>query len=580
MTTQISVKLLRTCFESEFYPDLFVGKQTDDPTWRLVGQLAFYTQDPALIRRVVESGLPPKYEGDTLDRLDDMIERTLENYQESGNTAEAKTSPSGKLVSLVEDAPGIELFHNGFEDTFISIIEEEKGIKIYPLMSSAAQRWLKYKYYSAVGRPISSSAFREAHETLIAKARYEGVAKSIFLRLARIGKLVVINLANDNGEAVTIDSTQWALNAEPPVSFVKSASMASLPSPAVSDGSAFMRFKQLMGLSDNNFHRVLAFLINCLKPEGPYLLLLLEGEQGSGKSVLSEFIKRMIDPSQARNVRLPESSRDLMIQATESHLIVFDNVSGIKNEISDALCTLSTGGGYATRKLYTDDELKVFDASRPFILNGINGVASRPDLLERSLSLKLPQMPKEKHQTEEELRAQFLTLLPELLGELYGMVSCALREFDEIETPKGIRMADAAKWLAAAEPATGLPEGSLLAALRGSQSDIIIESMSNNAIAIALVKTVQLRPFDGTMGDLFMLMESYRPKHDRFYPATSSHLSRQLERIRPALKVAGIEVEFGPKTRAGKRVKVSLSEDGEFSDLLNTTTEWKPGIEI
>jgi hypothetical protein len=59
-----------------------------------------------------------------------------------------------------------------------------------------------------------------------------------------------------------------------------------------------------------------------------------------------------------------------MIQAKEYHLLVYDNASGMKGDISDALCTLATGGGLATRKLYSDDELQVFTASRPFIING------------------------------------------------------------------------------------------------------------------------------------------------------------------------------------------------------------------
>jgi hypothetical protein len=37
------------------------------------------------------------------------------------------------------------------------------------------------------------------------------------------------------------------------------------------------------------------------------------------------------------------------------------------------LCRLATGGGFSTRKLYTDDEEQLFNAQRPSILNG-NGL--------------------------------------------------------------------------------------------------------------------------------------------------------------------------------------------------------------
>jgi hypothetical protein len=48
--------------------------------------------------------------------------------------------------------------------------------------------------------------------------------------------------------------------------------------------------------------------------------------------------------------------------------------------LSDALCRLATGGSFAVRQLYTDDEEVLFEASRPILLNGIEDVICRPDL--------------------------------------------------------------------------------------------------------------------------------------------------------------------------------------------------------
>ncbi len=90
----------------------------------------------------------------------------------------------------------------------------------------------------------------------------------------------------------------------------------------------------------------------------------MEGEQGSGKSLLCTIIKKIIDPSSVEKMRLPDSEQNLMIQAKDYYLLVFDNASGMKADISDALCTLSTGGGMAVRKLYTDAERQVFNQIR------------------------------------------------------------------------------------------------------------------------------------------------------------------------------------------------------------------------
>ena len=57
--------------------------------------------------------------------------------------------------------------------------------------------------------------------------------------------------------------------------------------------------------------------------------------------------------------------------------------------LSDALCRLATGGGHSARTLYTDLEEISLAVKRPVILNGIEDVATRPDLAERALQIEL-----------------------------------------------------------------------------------------------------------------------------------------------------------------------------------------------
>ena len=46
---------------------------------------------------------------------------------------------------------------------------------------------------------------------------------------------------------------------------------------------------------------------------------------------------------------LPRDDRDLFIAASNGHVLAFDNVSGLPAWISDTLCRLATGGGFAVR---------------------------------------------------------------------------------------------------------------------------------------------------------------------------------------------------------------------------------------
>jgi hypothetical protein len=78
---------------------------------------------------------------------------------------------------------------------------------------------------------------------------------------------------------------------------------------------------------------------------------------------------------------LPREDGDLFIAASNGHVLAFDNVSGLPGWISDALCRLATGGGFAVRQLYTDHDEVLFDAARSVILNGIENLdyASIPE---------------------------------------------------------------------------------------------------------------------------------------------------------------------------------------------------------
>jgi hypothetical protein len=88
--------------------------------------------------------------------------------------------------------------------------------------------------------------------------------------------------------------------------------------------------------------------------------------------------KALIDPNAAPVWALSREGRELMIAAHNGYLLAFDNLSGLPRWLSDALCRLASGGSFAVRQLYMDEEEVLFQAARPVLLNGIEEVISRP----------------------------------------------------------------------------------------------------------------------------------------------------------------------------------------------------------
>jgi hypothetical protein len=134
---------------------------------------------------------------------------------------------------------------------------------------------------------------------------------------------------------------------------------------------------------------------------------VISGEQGSAKTVLSKLLKALIDPNAAPVRALSREQRELMIAANNSYLLAFDNLSGLPHWLSDALCRLATGGSFAVRQLYTDDEEVLFEASRPILLNGIEDVISRPDLGDRAIFLSLAPIAETDRRPEADLWREF-----------------------------------------------------------------------------------------------------------------------------------------------------------------------------
>src|SRR5262249_62084935 len=105
-----------------------------------------------------------------------------------------------------------------------------------------------------------------------------------------------------------------------------------------------------------------------LRPGRPFPVLVVNGEQGSAKSTLCRMARALIDPNEAALRRPPRDDRDLMIAASNAWVVGFDNLSGLRIDLSDALWSLATGGGVATPELYTHFGRKVFSSLAPVLV--------------------------------------------------------------------------------------------------------------------------------------------------------------------------------------------------------------------
>lgn len=283
-----------------------------------------------------------------------------------------------KLLVEIARGTGCELWHTPAGEAYVTIPVEGHW-EHWPVGGKSFRRWLASRFYLRTNSVPGSQAQHDALRVLEGMAVYGGGEHSLHVRVAEARGNIYLDLADGGWRAVEVSPEGWRTVERPPVRFHRARAMQSLPVPSTNGTLADLR--RLINVTDEDWPLVIGWLLAAYRPVGPYPVLGLHGEQGSAKSTTARMLRCLVDPNGSPLRSEPKEPRDLMIAASNSWVVALDNLSRIPAWLSDALCRLSTGGGFSTRQLYTDNEEAIFDAQRPVIMTGIEELATRSDLL-------------------------------------------------------------------------------------------------------------------------------------------------------------------------------------------------------
>jgi hypothetical protein len=480
---------------------------------------------------------------------------------ESGDASGRGPKQADILIGLAQSA---ELFHSP-DDTGLADLDINGHRETWPIRSKGFRRWLARRFYDATEGAPSSEALQSALNVIEARAHFDAPEREVYVRVGGLDGRLYLDLGDDTWRAVEIDVTGWQVIENPPVRFRRAAGMQLLPMPV--RGGSVETLRCFLNLkTDTDFVLVVAWALACLRDRGPYPVIVLSGEQGSAKSTFSAILRALLDPNTAPLRALPREDRDLFIAASNGHVLVFDNVSGLPSWISDTLCRLATGGGFAVRQLYTDQDEVLFDAARPVILNGIEDMVTRPDLADRAVFLTLEPIPEERRRPEQELWAAFEKERPRILGVLLDAVVEGLRRLPETHLSKLPRMADFALWATACETALW-PTGTFWAAYCGNRDEAVEGVIDADPIAAAVRAVMATRTvWTGTASDLLgALAEAAgeRVAKSKTWPDSPRALAGRLRRAATFLRKIGIDIGFGREGRARTRT-IHITTDRAF----------------
>ena len=466
-----------------------------------------------------------------------------------------RKSQATELVELTE-ALGVELWHTPSGDPFATVRVADHR-EHHPLRR-VVRDYLSREYYRAHKRSATSAALTDATATLSGMARYDGAEHPVAVRLAAHDGAVYLDLGTPDWQAVQIDATGWRLVHTSPVRHWRPGSLRALPVPTT--GGTLETLRTWWPVDDTTWTLAVSWLVAAAAPAGPYPVLVETGEQGSGKSTFGKMLRGLVDPAAPALRGVPRDERDVMIGALTSHIVALDNLSGLPAWLSDVLCRVATGGGLATRTLYSDLDETTIDVCKPILLTGIDNPAGRGDLLDRSLVITLPAIADEARGDERRLWARYEAMRPALVGALLDAVACALRGQSSVVLEKRPRMADACTWVTAAEPSLGWAAGVTAKTWIGAREVASADLIATDPVAQA-VMALGL-PWTGSAGALLEMLATKvtdHASHAKTWPASPRGLSSALRRLAPDLRRAGIDVVFPTDARTARERVIEIN---------------------
>lgn len=477
-----------------------------------------------------------------------------------------------------------ELWRTPSKEAYATILVDDHK-ENWPVRSQTFKRFLAKQFFDEQGKAMNSEALAAAVNLLEAKALFEGEEHLVHVRVAGHDGNIYLDLCNSGWQVVQVTPQGWSVVDDAPIRFRRSRGMLALPAPE-RDGSVD-QLRSFLNLDDNAWRLVISWLVATLRPRGPYPVLALFAEQGSGKSTVGRLLRELVDPNAAPLRAEPKDGRDLMIAANNSWCLSYDNLSHVPPWLSDAMCRLSTGGGFATRELYTDQDEIIFDSQRPLLLTSIEEVASRSDLLDRCLIVWLSAIPEDRRRSEAEMFEAFRKVRPQILGSLLDAVAVALHRLPSIQLPALPRMADFALWATAAETAFGWTSGTFIEAYQGNRESANEVALEASVIARPLLDLLEGQgEWSGSSGELLKSLESLQGDQARKlpgWPKNPRSLSGHLKRLAPNMRAAGwvLDQDRSSKKRCwtiyraeGAPRPSSIASPDERCDLMSSDADW------
>ncbi len=540
----------------------------------------------AEVKVVMLPGLPDKGDvidwldaGGTLDSLLEIVaqggealpeEPVVELEQEEDGDG-GKKSQADKIVAFVQTWH--DLFH---DENDVAYARSRATGEVRALASKSFRHWLTAEFYAQFEKAVKDQSLREARMTLEGLAMQE--QRPVHVRVAGARGDYWLDLGVDgSSRCVRLKAGAWSLEDQSDLMFCRSDSAQPLPDPQ--RGGDVHLLWRIANVPPEARYLVVAWLVECLRPDTPYPVVELLGEHGSAKSTTQAALRGLIDKNAADLRGAPKSGEDLYVSGGVNHMISYENVSHLAAPIQDAMCVVATGGGFAKRKLYTDSEETVITLKRPVILNGIAAAVTQQDLVSRTLTVEMPVI--ESAQAKDKLEAEFEANRASILGGLLDIAAKALEYLPDMELPPAERprLVEFAYLGMAVAKAMGEKPETFIEQFKTARQDGLERTLDASPVAAAIRDWAEIHPGevrDQSAREWRITLESFKPQGTDAWPRSDKGHGDAMRRAAPALRQLGIECrclgKIGGKVKWRIGQQKSLNRSPACPDVLPSTS--------